>query len=114
MTWTQLASKTETLYPDMTTTFSGNGYLVTGTMNILSAVVSPEPKWSNATPLEILSEYPQITKEFVPSSSPLSVGLASATYLAFQFLTSISVRHKPHFLILAITIVTGLVVMYSR
>jgi len=112
--WTQLVSKTGAFYPDITITLSGNGYLVTGTMNMLSAVISLELKWSNATPLEILSKYPQITKEFALSSSPLSVGLASVTYLAFQSSTSISVHCKPHFLIFAIIIVTGLVVMYGR
>ena len=79
-----------------------------------SVVISPEPKWRNATPSEIPSGYPQITREFAPSSSPLSVGSASATYPAFQSSTSISVRRKPHFLIFAVTIVTGLVVIYGR
>jgi len=81
---------------------------------MLNTVVSPELKWSNATPLEIPSGYPQITKEFVLSLFPLSVGSASATYLAFQSSISISVCCKLHFLIFAITIVTGLVVMYGH
>ena len=48
-----------------------------------SVVILPEPKWRNVTPLEIPLGYPQITREFALSLSPLSVGLASATYLAF-------------------------------
>jgi len=98
----------------MTTILSSNGYLVTGAINMLSVVILPEPKWYNVTPLEILSGYPQITREFILSLSPLSVGLASAIYLAFQSLILISVRCKPHFLIFAVTIVTGLVVIYGR
>jgi len=98
----------------MTTTLSGNGYLVIGAINMPSVVISPEPKWHNTTYLEIPLGYPQITREFTPSSSPLSVGSASATYLAFQSPTLISVRCKPHFLIFAVTIVTGLVVIYGR
>ena len=58
ITWTQLASKTGAFYPDITTTLSGNSYLVTGTINILNTIVLPELKWHNATPLEIPSEYP--------------------------------------------------------
>ena len=57
MTWTQLASKTEALYLDITTTFSGNSYLVINTINMLSAVILPKPKWRNITPLEIPLEY---------------------------------------------------------
>ena len=97
----------------MTTTLSGNGYLVIGAINMPSVVILPKPKWHNITPSEIPSEYPQITREFTLSLSPLSIGLASATYPAFQSLTLISIRHKPHFLIFAITIVTGLVVIYG-
>ena len=79
-----------------------------------SAVILPKLKWRNATPLEIPLEYPQITKGFATSLSPLSIGSASATYLAFQSLILISMRRKPHFLIFAITVVTGLVVIYGR
>jgi len=79
-----------------------------------SVVILPKPKWHNITLLEIPSGYLQITREFTLSLSPLSVGSASAIYLAFQSLTSISVRHKPYFLIFAVTIVTGLVVIYGR
>ena len=81
---------------------------------MLSAVILPKPKWYNATHLEIPSGYPQITKEFTLSLSPLSVGLALATYPAFQSLILISVRRKPHFLIFAITIIIGLVIIYGR
>jgi hypothetical protein len=41
------------LYLDITTTLSGNSYLVIGTINTPSAVILPEPKWRNATSLEI-------------------------------------------------------------